>query len=721
MSRYASHISIRKIVMLAVLAIILPSLVLTLVGLKLTLDLRRQLEQSLAEQYAAAARGAAEAVEARVAAIEKRLRDEAERLPIRQAASALDRLRRECELAEELFLLDEQRLLDRRVPIEQRHAMLYPHEPEALPPVPETFLWAEPFPPPARRPKPDAPPEDPEALVQSLRRYRERSLSPAARIRATQVIAATLFRTGKLDGAIAEYRRLLTSDDVAPLSPSLAVLARYQIAAALARLGRVPEAASACLDLFADLVRERTRLAEPDRAAFFKQRVRDDIERLMAGPNVPAPETRRYAALREEEAQRAARTQFLAYLRRFVLPRLELQAPSLRPNEEGFRHLWDDEFADQPYLIAYTLVRGDDGSRRILGMKISLAYAREKLLPQALGTSRFGPGVGFVVSDRRGNAVFGAPAREQAASAAFPDIFKTWRVGLVEHQPAALRRLALYNVLLFPVVNALMIAAIIVGVVIMLRGTARELEFSQLKSDFVSNVSHELKTPLALIRMFAETLEMGRAKTPEKVQEYYRIIMRESERLTHLINNVLDFSRIESGRKTYDLRLDDLADIVRDTLRAYSYELDKQGFTVETDIAEEVPETLLDRNAIALALLNLLSNAVKYSADDKRIRVTCGERGGALAIEVTDHGIGIPTADLGQIFEKFYRGRDERVRATRGSGLGLAIVQHSIEAHGGAIAVASEEGQGATFTITLPIRKTLTDGEPTRKKGIRNA
>jgi len=714
MRRYASHISIRKIVTLAVLAIILPSLVLTLVGLKLTLDLKRQLEQSLAEQYAAAVRDKADEAEARVAALEKRLRDEADRLPLRQASATLDRLRRDSPLAEELFLIDEERLLDRRLPLDERQAMLYPHQPEALAPLPETFLWAEPFPAPARRAKPDASPEDPEALVQSLRRYRERSLSPAARIRATQVIAATLFRTGKLDEAIAEYRRLLTADDVAALSPSLAVLARYQIAAALARLGRAPEAAAAWLDLYADLVRERTRLADPDLATWFKQRVRDDLGRLAAGPNVPAPEARRYAALRDEEAQRAARTQFIIYLRRFVLPRLELQAPSLRHGEEGFRHLWDDEFGSQPYLIAYAAVRGDDGSRRILGVRLSLAYVRDRLLPEVLGATRhsqFGPEVGFVVSDRAGGAVFGQQGKGPAASVAFPRIFQAWRLGIVEHQPAALRRLALYNVILFPVVNALMILAIIVGVFIMLRGTARELEFSQLKSDFVSNVSHELKTPLALIRMFAETLEMGRAKSPEKVQEYYRIIMRESERLTHLINNVLDFSRIESGRKTYDLRLDDLADIVRDTLRAYSYELDKQGFAVETDVAEEVPETLLDREAIALALLNLLSNAVKYSAGDKRIRVACAERNGSLAVEVTDHGLGIPKADLGQIFEKFYRGRDERVRATRGSGLGLAIVKHSIEAHGGAIAVQSEEGKGSTFTITLPIRKTLTDGK----------
>jgi len=714
MPRYASHISIRRIVLVAVLAIILPSLVLTLVGLKLTLDLKRQLEQSLTEQYAMAARASAEQVEAQVADAEKALREQIERLPPRQLAATLDRLRREWDIVEEIFLVEEQPRAKRR------WAMLYPQQPEAAPPVPETLLWTEPFPSLAQpgaaaRGSPGASaPSGPAAVVRRLRRYRERTLSPAARLRATQVIAATLFRTGALEEALAEYRRMLAVDDAAVLSPSLAVLARYQIAAALAKLGRGHEAIAAYLDLYADLVRERTRLANPARAEYFKRRVHADLGPLLAGPDVPAPEPRRYAALRAEEAQRAARRQFVAYLRGYVLPRLALQAASLRVGEEGFRHLWDDEFADRPYLIAYTAVRAADGGRRILGLKLDLGYVAATLLPQLLDSSRLGPGVAFAVRDRKGSAVFGDAAGEPTAAVAFPGIFPSWELCVVERRPAELRRLAYYNVLLFPAVNALMIVAIIVGVVIMLRGTARELEFSQLKSDFVSNVSHELKTPLALIRMFAETLEMGRARSPEKVKEYHRIIMRESERLTHLINNVLDFSRIESGRKTYDLRLDDLSDIVRDTLRAYSYELDKQGFTVETDIPDEVPETLLDRNAIALALLNLLSNAVKYSTDDRRVRVSLAERNGALVIRVADHGIGIDPADLDKVFDKFYRARDQRVRATRGSGLGLAIVKHCVEAHGGTIAVASEKGKGTTFTITLPIRKTLTDGKDTR-------
>jgi len=704
MARARSHLSIRQVAIVAVLAIILPSLVLTLVGLKLTLDLRTQLEQTLAEQYAVAARAKAQEVEIEVARLEATVKRKANQLPDAQVAPTLDQLATPPSIVEHIFLLDP------AAPLESPRAMLHPRSPPAPQPIAEDILWTQPFPPVIRRFRDVRDPAAADALVQALRRYAERTDYAPARIRASQVVAATFFRLERYQEAIDEYSRLLRVHNVAGSSPSLAVLARYQIATARARLQQHTEALKELLDLYADLIDGSTRMADASRVAYFKSRCRDDAESLLDKPRVATPYSRRFQTLCAAEERQAARQTFLAYLRRYVLPRLELQAPSLRLDEPAFRHLWDEEFADTPYVIAYSAVRGPDGSRRILGFKLRLDYLRDHLLPKALATNRFGGHVAFELTDRNGQPVFGTSGGRFAAAERFPAIFKTWKLSVVERHPPPLRRLARYNVVLFPVVNALMILAIIIGVVITLRGTARELEFSQLKSDFVSNVSHELKTPLALIRMFAETLQMGRARSPEKIQEYYTIITRESERLTQLINNVLDFSRIEGGRKTYDLRLDDLADVVRDTLRAYSYELDKQQFTVDTQI-EEVPETLLDRNAISLALLNLLSNAVKYSGDERHIRVACEARNGALVVEVADHGLGIDRTDLDKVFEKFYRARDEQVRATRGSGLGLAIVKHSIDAHGGTIAVESEKGKGSTFTVTLPVRKTLTDGK----------
>src|SRR5262249_45033936 len=158
------------------------------------------------------------------------------------------------------------------------------------------------------------------------------------------------------------------------------------------------------------------------------------------------------------------------------------------------------------------------------------------------------------------------------------------------------------------------------GIVMTYRNVSREMALARLKSDFVSNVSHELRTPLSLIRLYAETLEMGRLTSQSKYQEYYCIIRKESERLTALINNILDFSRIEAGRKEYDFRETDMRELVHNTLDSYRYQIEQQGFTYEEKI-DDVPPLRVDREAMARSLLNLVNNALKYSQDRKFIGV----------------------------------------------------------------------------------------------------
>src|SRR5437899_2031437 len=240
------------------------------------------------------------------------------------------------------------------------------------------------------------------------------------------------------------------------------------------------------------------------------------------------------------------------------------------------------------------------------------------------------------------------------------------------------------------------------GIALTYRNVSKEMALARLKSDFVSNVSHELRTPLSLIRLYAETLEMGRLTSPEKYQEYYCIIRKESERLTALINNILDFSRIEAGRKEYDFRETDLRELVRNTLDSYRYQIEQHGFTYEEKI-DEVPPVRVDREAMARSLVNLVNNALKYSQDRKFIGVNLYRDNGSLKLEVVDHGIGIPHQEQSKIFEKFYRVGDPLVHNTKGSGLGLSLVRHIAQAHGGDVFVDSAPGQGSKFTITLPV------------------
>jgi len=248
------------------------------------------------------------------------------------------------------------------------------------------------------------------------------------------------------------------------------------------------------------------------------------------------------------------------------------------------------------------------------------------------------------------------------------------------------------------------------GIFLTYRNVSKEMALARLKSDFVSNVSHELRTPLALIRLYAETLELGRITSADKHHEYYCIIRKESERLTALINNILDFSRIEAGRKEYEFRDTDLRDLVRNTLESYRYQIEQQGFTFEENVAE-VPPLKVDREAMARSLVNLVNNALKYSQDRKYIGVNLYRENGSVKLEVIDHGIGIPAGEQTKIFEKFYRVGDPLVHNTKGSGLGLSLVQHIARAHGGEVVVDSTPGAGSKFTITLPVHWQVNSAE----------
>jgi signal transduction histidine kinase len=241
------------------------------------------------------------------------------------------------------------------------------------------------------------------------------------------------------------------------------------------------------------------------------------------------------------------------------------------------------------------------------------------------------------------------------------------------------------------------------GLVLTYRSVNKQVALARLKSDFVSNVSHELRTPLALIRLYAETLELGRISTQEKKNEYYSIIRKESERLSALINNILDFSRIEAGRKEYDFRETDIAELVRNTLDSYRYQIEQQGFALEEEIDPGIPAVKVDREAIARALVNLVNNALKYSDSEKFLGVRLYRDQSVLKLEVSDRGIGIERNEQSRIFEKFYRTCDPLVHNTKGSGLGLSLVRHITQAHGGDVEVESTPGRGSKFTVWLPL------------------
>jgi signal transduction histidine kinase len=250
---------------------------------------------------------------------------------------------------------------------------------------------------------------------------------------------------------------------------------------------------------------------------------------------------------------------------------------------------------------------------------------------------------------------------------------------------------------------SLVLALAAFGAYLLWRDVRRELRLAEMRSQFVSSVSHELKTPLTAIRMFAETLRMGRPADPGRRDEYLDTIVNESERLTRLLNNVLDFTRIESGRKIYQFAPHDLESIVRTAARTMHYPLARQGFELVVEVEDGIPPVPGDADALEQAILNLLANALKYSGDARKIELRLARDKAHAVISVRDWGIGIEPVEHRRIFDKFYRVSRPENRLIPGTGLGLTLVDHIVRSHQGRVEVDSTPGAGSTFRIHLPL------------------
>ena len=260
---------------------------------------------------------------------------------------------------------------------------------------------------------------------------------------------------------------------------------------------------------------------------------------------------------------------------------------------------------------------------------------------------------------------------------------------------------------LYAAVLILTIAATLLAAYLLLRDVNREVQMAEMRSHFVASVSHELKTPLTAIRMFAETLVMGRAGGEQQTSEYLRTIVNESERLSRLVDNVLDFSRIEQGSKIYRMQPTCLTDVVRSAARTMQYPLSQLGFTLTIIIDENIPSIQANADALEQAILNLLANAMKYSGSAREIEMRAGRNGKEVFIDIVDHGLGISREDQSRIFEKFYRVRSAETDPIAGTGLGLTLALHIIEAHKGQVRVTSEVGHGSTFSVRIPMQEPI--------------
>jgi signal transduction histidine kinase len=499
-----------------------------------------------------------------------------------------------------------------------------------------------------------------------------------------QRLARTLRKAGRHEDSLRAYQQLAAmSDLVAGLPADL--IARHEVCVHWAAVGERQRLTTDALALYADLVAGRWKL-DKARYLFHAAAARDW---LTSGE--PAPGLER---LIEAEREKRSLSEAVAGL---------LGAAKEWGGANG-RPIF--ETADRSHVVLMRAVENGEANSAPV-MVISRSWLGARVWPRTFARA-VDEGFDVALTTAADGLLFATSAENDAASVSRPPEtvrpvkgHAGWRIHVRPHDVASFtaglnRRQTVYLVALILVVSLLGF-----GTVLTASAVRQELAVARLKADFVATVSHEFRSPLTGIRQLSEMLARGRVPNDERRQQYYERLTLESDRLARLVENVLDFSRMEEGRKKYHFEPVDSGRWLRALIADVRLLLDER-ISLVTTLDEDLPRVVADREALTSAIRNLLDNAVKYSPGRATIWLSAAATGEGVAISVRDEGIGISEADQRHIFDKFYRADSEVTREVKGVGLGLSLVHHIVSAHGGRVDCASRPNEGSTFTIHLP-------------------
>lgn len=380
-----------------------------------------------------------------------------------------------------------------------------------------------------------------------------------------------------------------------------------------------------------------------------------------------------------------------------ILADLELQ----RQRVGRLRHL-HRTYVETSYLLSYKAVRRD-GRRFYMVAHHDTDYFVRDVFPSLFVTEEGEQGYNVVDADN--HRIYGpnlSRAGDYLVGRRFPSTLYNWRLQIAPKEAPLLEARQRSGFATEVGLIGLSFAVILIGVIFLVYAATKESRLNMLRSEFVANVSHELKTPLSIVRMFAEMLLTKRVRSPEKEEQYLEIICRESERLGALIENVLDFSALERGKQVYRIQEGDIGEVLNRAIDTFRFRLESEGLSVKLLADDDVPRIAFDEQAILLTIMNLLDNAVKYGGPgDVEVILERGRR--HVYVRVRDHGPGIPKGETRRVFERFYRVRHGGESA-RGSGIGLSLVKRIVEAHGGKAWAENAPEGGAIVSFSLPIQ-----------------
>ncbi len=524
-------------------------------------------------------------------------------------------------------------------------------------------------------------------------------------------IARCYTKLGDYNQAIKNYSLIC---DKYPESQSsyglpLCLIARVEILNDYQSLGEKSNSLKSSLELFRDILQQTWYLNENQfktYSSMVNEAAREAISKAEGNQSFE-DDKRELIRLEEIYQERLRQWQVINELKKEIIPELQRRIPPPKPHEFApYQH--SKSIGQKDFLTLAVPVTDQDrkSSLGFLGVKIKEDHLKNDVLKNLIEDTQLTENSSVTISDLSGRIILGEenPSPELlTVTEFFENNFPPWKIEFFREKTASLGIADIRKSFYFWTILTLIIV-LIFGTALIMRTVAHEMEVLKIKSDFVSSVSHEFKTPLTSIKALVERLQSGKVNEATKMDQYFSVISQDAEKLTRLVNNILDFSKIEEGKKEYELVETNIAQLVSQQIEAFQKDVIKEGIKITVQIEKDIPSLTLDKIAVSQAFNNLLDNAVKFSPEGKCIRVEVTKDEKKVMIDIIDEGIGIPSDEIDKVFDKFYQARNALKQSVKGTGLGLTLVKHTIEAHGGTVHVKSKIGQGSTFTLIFPIK-----------------
>jgi signal transduction histidine kinase len=523
-------------------------------------------------------------------------------------------------------------------------------------------------------------------------------------------IARNYMKLNNFEAAITTYTEIIRSFPESRTSSGtlLPVTVRFQLTECYLRSGKKKNALKATLLAFKEVIQNYHKLSENQFSAY-ESLARETFNKIRdENPEITSSDTtftKNFENLNILYQKKTSEWQVINDLKTECIPDIfsELIQNS-GYSENTFRY--SKRVGLEEFIIVLSRIpdQTKSQSKGIAGIKIDNTFLEDSLLLEIMAISGLKKETDYALSVN-GRIMAGDTAllsKSTNITSYFDNSFPPWRIELTGEITRPLLFKEFYRSFYFWTILTMMFF-LVFGIFIIGRTIAHEKEILKLKSDFVSSVSHEFKTPITSIKALTERLLDGNVKDPKRMREYYSEISRDTENLNHLVGNILDFSKMEEGKKQYNIEETDFKLWLEQTLTDFFSRITHRKYNINTNINETSVLVKIDRNAMKLAVNNLLDNAVKFSPENSEVKVTLEKQGEKLLLKIKDDGIGIPKNEQGSIFEKFYRTKDALRHSITGTGLGLTIVKQIVEAHNGEIGVESEPGKGSSFTVTIPL------------------